>query len=128
MTFRLISLYMGSPLSHIYAIIYGQAKKKMSCFRLPYRPQYFGAYSNFFEDFQDIKVYFQTGFKDFHTFSIQKSFYKKKVCLTTDPKNFGHVTGNKTYFSFGLRCFRDSPDLLIRALAHDVMFCQTETS
>ena len=33
-------------------------KKKMSCFRLPYRPSYFWAYSNFFEDFRDIKVYF----------------------------------------------------------------------
>ena len=41
-------------------------------------------------------------FKDFHTFSIQKSFNKKKVCQPTDPKNFGHVTGNKAYFSFGL--------------------------
>ena len=33
-------------------------KKKMSCFRLPYPPLYFGAYSNFFEDFLDINVYF----------------------------------------------------------------------
>ena len=41
-------------------------------------------------------------FKDFHTFSIQKSFYKKNFCLPTDHKNFGHVTGNKAYFYFGL--------------------------
>ena len=33
---------------------------------------------------------------------MQKNFYKKKVCLPTDLKIFGHVTGNKTYFSFNL--------------------------
>ena len=32
-----------------------------------------------------------------------KKVFIKKVCLPTDPKTFGDVTGSKTYFSFGLR-------------------------
>ena len=44
-------------LEEISEIRLGQ-KKKMSCFWLPSRPLFFGAYSNFFEDFRDIKVYF----------------------------------------------------------------------
>ena len=35
--------------------------------------------------------------KDFCTLSIQKSFYKN-VCLPTNPKNIGDITGNKTFF------------------------------
>ena len=34
-------------------------------------------------------------------FTYKKVFIKKKVCLPTDPKIFGHVTGNEAHFSFG---------------------------
>ena len=68
----------------------------------PTDPNTLGPTQTLLKTFWDIKVYFKTVFKDFHTFSIQKSFYKKKVCLPTDPKKFGHVTGNKAFFSFGL--------------------------
>ena len=46
-------------------------------------------------------IYFRLFFRIFYFFHTKK-FYKKKVCLPTDPKNFGHVTGNQAYFSFGL--------------------------
>ena len=36
---------------------------------------------------------------------MQKSFYKKKVCLPTDPKIFGHVTRNEACFSLALGSF-----------------------
>ena len=62
-------------------------------------PNIFGHTQTFFEDFRDIKSIFRLS-KDFHTFFMQKRFYKKN-CLPTDPKKFGHVTGNKAYFSFG---------------------------
>ena len=38
----------------------------------------------------------------FILFPYKKVLIKKIVCLPTDPKIFGHVTGNKAYFSFGL--------------------------
>ena len=37
-------------------------------------------------------------FKDFYAFSIQKAFIKKKICLPTNPKNIGYITGNKEFF------------------------------
>ena len=57
----------------------------------------FGAYSNVFEDFQDIRLFLRI----FILYPYKKVFIKK-VCLPTNPKKFCHVTGNKTYFSFGL--------------------------
>ena len=51
----------------------------MSCFRLPYDPNILGPTQTFLKTFRILKSIFRQVFKDFHTFSIQKSFYKKKV-------------------------------------------------
>ena len=42
-------------------------------------------------------------------FPYKKVFIKKKVCLPTDPKIFGHVTGNEAYFSFGIKILEAHP-------------------
>ena len=63
---------------------------------LPYDPNTLGPTQTFLKTFWDIKVYFRLFLRIFILFPC------KKVCLPTDPKIFGHVTGNKAYFSFGL--------------------------
>ena len=58
-----------------------------------------GPTQTFLKPFGILKSIFRLFLKIFILFSY------KKVCLPrlpTDPKNFGHVTGNKAYFSFGL--------------------------
>ena len=49
-----------------------------------------------------IKSIFRLFLRVFILFPYKKVLIKKKVCLPTDPKTFGHVTENEAYFSFGL--------------------------
>ena len=61
-----------------------------------------GPTQTFLKTFGILKSISRLFLRIFILFQYKKVFIKKKVCLPTDPKNFGHVTGNKTYFSFGL--------------------------
>ena len=66
-------------------------KRKCLVFGYPTDPNNLGPTQKLFlKTFGIIK----SVFKDFRTFSMQKSFNRKKVCLPTDPENFGHVSGN----------------------------------
>ena len=68
---------------------------------------FWGLLKLFFKTFGILMSIFRLFLRIFILFQYKKVFIKKKVCLPTDPKNFGHVTGNNTYFSFGLTrpCF-----------------------
>ena len=76
-----------------FVIYLGPKKEKYST-----DPNIVGPTQTFLKSFGILKSIFRLFFKDIHTFSIQKSLHKKKVCLPTDAKKFGHVTGNKAYF------------------------------
>ena len=62
---------------------------------------FWGLLKLFLKTFGILESIFRLFLRIFILFNT-KIFIKKKVCLPTNPKNFGHVTGNKTYFSFGL--------------------------
>ena len=77
-------------------------KRKCLVSSYPTDPNILGPTQTFLKTFWDIKSIFRLFLRIFILFPCKKVFIKKKVCLPTDPKNFGHVTGNKAYFSFGL--------------------------
>ena len=100
-------------------------KRKFIVSGYPTYPNILGPARIFFEDFWDILVYFDTVIKDFHTFPY------KKICLHTNLKNLGHVTGNKAYFLCSVSFFvqyicrgikthyhLDKPSILV-VLIHD---------
>ena len=91
---------MGCVISELS---YKAKKRKCLVSGYPTDPNILGPTQTFLKTFEILQSIFRLFFMDFHSFSIQKSFYKKKVFLPTDPKNVGHVTRNKTYFSFGLK-------------------------
>ena len=67
----------------------------------PKKENILGPTQTFLKTFGILKSIFRLFLRIFIFFFIQKVFIKK-VCRPTDPKNDGHVTGNKTYFSLGL--------------------------
>ena len=86
------------------AFDFNKAKKRKNLDSgYPTTPNILGPTQTFFKTFGILKSILDCfeGFSYF--FNTKKFLYKKKNCLPTDPKNLGHVTGNKTYFSFGLR-------------------------
>ena len=85
----------------IFALLSGQ-KRKCLVSGYPTDPNILGPTQTFLKTFGILKSNFGLFIRIFILFPYKKVFIKKKVCLPTDPKNFGHVTGNKTYFSFGL--------------------------
>ena len=56
----------------------------------PRDPNMFGPTQTFLKTFGISKSIFRPFLKEFYT------FFHKKVCLPTDPKNFEDVTGDKT--------------------------------
>ena len=85
--------------------VFAEAKKRKCLVSgYPTDPNILGPTQTFLKTFRMLKSIFRLFLRIFILFPYKKVFIKKKVCLPTDPKNFGHVTGNKTYFSFGLRC------------------------
>ena len=84
--------------------IFNKAKKgKCLVSSYPTDPNILGPTQTFFKTFGILKSIFRLFLWIFILFQYKKVFIKKKGCLPTDPKNFGHVSGNKTYFSFGLK-------------------------
>ena len=79
-------------------------KRKCLVSSYPTDPNILGPTKTFLKTFRICKSIFRLFLTIFILFPYKKVFIKKKVCLPTDLKNFdfGHVTGNKTYFSFGL--------------------------
>ena len=69
----------------------------------PTDPNILGPTQTFLKTFGILKSIFRLFLRIYIPFPYKKVFIKKKVCLPTDPKTFGHVTGNGAYFSFGLK-------------------------
>ena len=70
----------------------------MSCFWLPTDPNILGLTQTFLKTFEILMSNFRLFLRIFILFPCKKVFIKKKVCLTTNTKNLGPVTGNMTYF------------------------------
>ena len=79
---------------------YKAKKRKCLVSGYPTDPNILGPTQTFLKTFGILKSIFRLFLRIFILFQCKKVFIKKKVCLPTVPKNFGHVTGNKTYFSF----------------------------
>ena len=89
-------------------------KRKCLVSGYPTDPNILGPTQTFLKTLGILRSKFSLFLRIFLLFPYKKVFIKKKVCLPTDPKNFGHVTRNKTYFSFGqmhLRGTRDTQTL-----------------
>ena len=95
---------MDTVISVIKEIASGSRAKKRKCLvsGYPTDPYILGPTQTFLKTFRMLKSIFRLFLRIFMLLQYKKVFIKKIVCLPTDPKNFGHVTGNKTYFSFGL--------------------------
>ena len=76
-------------------------KKKCLVSGYPTDPNILGPTQTFLKTFGILKSIFRLFLRIFTLFHTKKVLIKK-VCLPADPKNFGHVTGNEAYFSFGL--------------------------
>ena len=104
MPFKDISSTLAAPLIGSSISFRSGKAKKIKCLvsGYPTNPNIWGPTQTFLKTFGIFKSNFRLFLRIFILFPYKKVFIKKKVYLPTDPKNFGHVTGNKTYFSFGL--------------------------
>ena len=76
-------------------------KRKCLVYGYPTNPNILGSTKTFLKTFDYLTLFLVCFLRKFIHFPYKKVLIKK-VCLPTDPKNIGHVTGNKAYFSFGL--------------------------
>ena len=67
-------------------------KRKCLVSGYPTDPNILGPTQTFLETFGILKSIFRLLLRIFILFLYKKVLIKKKVCLPTDPKNFGHVT------------------------------------
>ena len=91
-----MSWFLRSQRIRIYAVLNLRSKKKCLVSSYPTDPNILGPTQTFFEAFWNIKVYFRLFFKYF--FPYTNVFLNKDVCLPTNPKTLGGVTGSKTRF------------------------------